>query len=201
VSVTAPGAGTPTGTVQFKIDGVNFGSPVAVDGTGHATSGSTTSLAVGSHSVTATYSGDANFLGSIGSLAGGQTVTYAPPGTECLGSPGHTILQPINEDGSSVFRQGSTVPAKFRVCDAFGNSIGTPGLVVSFRLVQVTNGTITTVDEAVDSTTPDSAFRWSSTDQQWIFNISTKSLSKNRTYYYVITLNDGTTIDFHFGLK
>ncbi len=141
-------------------------------------------------------------------LASNYAITYANGNLQvvystaaCLGSAGHTILQPINEDGSSVFRQGSTVPAKFRVCDALGNSIGTAGLVVSFRLVQVTNGTITFVDEAVDSTTPDSAFRWSSSDQQWIFNISTKSLSKNKTYYYQITLNDGTTIDFHFGLK
>jgi len=53
----------------------------------------------------------------------------------------------------------------------------------------------------VDSTTPDTAFRWSSSDQQWIFNISTKSLTANMTYYYRITLNDGSTIEFHYGLK
>jgi hypothetical protein len=57
------------------------------------------------------------------------------------------------------------------------------------------------VNEAVDSTTPDTAFRWSPTDQLWIFNISTKSLKANTTYYYTVTLNDGTTITFNFGLK
>ena len=51
------------------------------------------------------------------------------------------------------------------------------------------------------STTPDTAFRWSASDQQWIFNINTKSLSKNKTYVYLITLNDGSTIHFQFGLK
>jgi hypothetical protein len=51
------------------------------------------------------------------------------------------------------------------------------------------------------STTPDAAFRWSATDQQWIFNMNSKALSANKTYYYRITLNDGTSIDFHFGLK
>src|SRR5207245_3951918 len=54
----------------------------------------------------------------------------------CLGDLGHSILQPINADGSSTFKQGSTVPAKFRVCDAAGRSIGTAGLVTSFNLVQ-----------------------------------------------------------------
>ena len=91
---------------------------------------------------------------------------------------------------------------KFRVCDANGNSIGTAGVVASFRLTQTINGTVvSTVDEAVDSTTPDSAFRWDPTGQQWIFNISTKPLSANKTYVYTITLNDGSTIVFQFGLK
>ena len=120
----------------------------------------------------------------------------------CLGDLGHTILQPVNYDGSSVFQQKSTVPAKFRVCDANGNSIGTPGVVSSFRLVQTVYGTlVSTVDESVVSTTPDTTFRWDPTAQQWIFNMNTKSLSSNMTYYYTITLNDGSTINFRFGLK
>jgi hypothetical protein len=101
-----------------------------------------------------------------------------------------------------VFKQGSTVPAKFRVCDASGNSIGTAGVVLSFKLVQTISGlVVSTVNEPVDSTTPDTAFRWSSSDQQWIFNINTKSQSANKTYYYEAALNDGTKISFHFGLK
>jgi YDG domain/MBG domain (YGX type) len=127
-------------------------------------------------------------------------ILYATPGT-CDGAAGHAILQPINTDQSSVFKQGSTVPAKFRVCDVNGASIGTPGVVSSFRLVQTISGTVTSVDEAVYSTTPDTAFRWDSTGQQWIFNISTTNLKSNATYVYVITLNDGSTIQFQFGLK
>jgi len=94
------------------------------------------------------------------------------------------------------------VPAKFRVCDAFGNSIGTPGVVTQWKLVKISSGTAeNSVNEPVDSTTAFTDFRWSSTDQQWIFNINTKSLLANKTYYYVITLNDASTIEFHFGLK
>jgi hypothetical protein len=128
-------------------------------------------------------------------------VGYAIGGA-CDGDFGHQILQPINSDGTSVFKQKSTVPAKFRVCDARGNSIGTPGVVNTFFRVKTVSGTIvSTVDESVDSTTPDPTFRWDPTGQQWIFNMDTKSLSANVTYYYAVTLKDGSTIQFNFGLK
>src|SRR5205823_1398883 len=78
VSDSAPG--TPTGTVQFVIDGSSAGSPVNVSTTGGVTTAtfSTATLAVGTHTVSATYSGDANFSGSNGTLAGGQTVSNKP---------------------------------------------------------------------------------------------------------------------------
>ena len=139
--------------------------------------------------------------GNPSTLTNAYAVQYASVGL-CLGSPGHAILQPINADGTSVFQQKSTVPAKFRVCDALGNSIGTPGVVSSFRLVQKLNGLIADpVDEIVDSTTPDTAFRWDPTARQWIFNINTKGQQAGSTYVYRIDLNDGTSILFQFGLK
>jgi hypothetical protein len=119
----------------------------------------------------------------------------------CLGSAGHTVLQPINGDGTSVFKQKSTIPVKFRVCDANGISVG-EAVVANFRLAQVTYGTATMdVNEPVDSTTPDTTFRWDPQAQQWIFNTNTKSLGANRTYGYVVTLTDGSTIAYQFGLK
>src|SRR5207249_4191109 len=105
----------------------------------------------------------------------------------CQGAPlGNPILQPVNNDGSSVFKQGSTVPLKFRVCDAAGNSVGpttaVPNVVATFLLDHSVGGT-TGVNEDVISTTPDTAFRWSASDQLWIFNLSTKNLSPNKKYY------------------
>ena len=95
------------------------------------------------------------------------------------------------------------MPAKFRVCDANGMSIGPSPVLSAFGLYGIFNGTVEPYpnEQAVDSTTPDSAFRWSSTDQQWIFNTYTKNLTANRTYVYLITLNDGTSIQYQFGLK
>ena len=70
---------------------------------------------------------------------------------------------------------GSTVPTKFRVCNASGASIGTPGIVIGYGLVAAANSPTITVDEDIYSTTPDTAFRWDSSGQQWIFNQSTKN--------------------------
>jgi hypothetical protein len=132
---------------------------------------------------------------------GTLSILYATGGT-CMGSPGHTILQPIKADGTSVFKRNSTVPAKFRVCDANGASIGNPGVVSGFRLVRVLYGTAEEqFPETVASQTPDTTFRWDSSDRQWIFNIDTKPLVASRTYVYEILLNDGSKIEFQFGLK
>ncbi|MDE3068888.1 MAG: Ig-like domain repeat protein [Verrucomicrobiota bacterium] len=196
-TVTASVDPTPTGTVTFY-DGATPLGTNTLDGSGQATF-STSALAIGPHNITAFYGGGAGFSSSSNSLT--QVVQYEPAGFVCGGNPGHTILPPIKVDGTSVFKQGSTVPAKFQVFDANCNSIGTPGVVSSFWLAQVINGTASADTQTVTSTTPDTSFRWDSTAKQWIFNISTKSLAKNATYVFTITLNDGTTIPFGFGLK
>jgi hypothetical protein len=58
--------GTPTGSVQFQIDGANFGPPIglvaAEGGTGVAVFAAV--LGPGAHSITAVYSGDGKFQGS-----------------------------------------------------------------------------------------------------------------------------------------
>ena len=59
VQAVTPGAGTPSGTVSFSDGSVAIGAGV-LDGTGHATF-STSSLAIGSHSITASYGGDRHF--------------------------------------------------------------------------------------------------------------------------------------------
>ncbi len=74
VAPTNPAVGaTPTGNVQFKIDGANpTGGLVAVDVNGIATF-TTSAMTVGAHTVTAVYAGDVNFIGST-SAALSQTV-------------------------------------------------------------------------------------------------------------------------------
>ena len=61
-----------TGTVQFYADGATLGSAVALSG--GTASVSTAAPSVGTHVITATYSGDANHIGSSGTLAPNQVV-------------------------------------------------------------------------------------------------------------------------------
>jgi hypothetical protein len=60
------GTGTPTGTVDFLEGSTTLASSVTLDGSDQATF-TTSSLAVGSHTITANYGGDANFSASTGS--------------------------------------------------------------------------------------------------------------------------------------
>ena len=199
VAAVPPAVGTPTGTVAFQ-DGATALGTATLSSSGVATLTLST-LAVGSHSLTAVYSGDADLSGAT-SAALTQTVQYAPAGTSCDSEAGHQILPPIDPAGSSVFKQRRTVPAKFRVCDANGVSIGTPGVVSSFFLIEILKGTATSsVQDVVETDIPDTAFRWDPTSQQWIFNITTADLAAGNTYVYAITLNDGSVIYFQYGLK
>ncbi|MCU1312259.1 MAG: Peptidase propeptide [Acidobacteriaceae bacterium] len=61
------GSGTPGGSVQFAVDGANSGSPVTL-ASGVATL-TTSFAAVGSHTITATYSGSTTYATSAGTLA------------------------------------------------------------------------------------------------------------------------------------
>jgi hypothetical protein len=74
--------GTPTGTVQFAVDGSNFGGPLALSG---GTASINISLTVGTHAITDTYSGDTNFFGASNSIT--LTVNPAPTTTTVAVSP------------------------------------------------------------------------------------------------------------------
>ena len=74
VAANPPGSGTPTGTVQFQIDGTNFGSAVTLV-SGSATSSAITTLSAAAHTIQAIYSGDTTFATSTGTLT--QTVNPA----------------------------------------------------------------------------------------------------------------------------
>lgn len=117
VSAIAPGSGTPTGSVQFMIDGTNIGGSVPLNGIGRATITDPALTAVGSpHTVAAQYSGDANFNAGSGTLAGGQALLsnvttpllLAAPTKHTNGAFGFTFT---NATGASFTVLASTNPA------------------------------------------------------------------------------------------
>jgi len=195
-------APNPSFTVGYN-GFVNGDTVASLGGTLLCTTTAVTTSPVGSYPIACSGLTSSNY--AFAYVNGTLQILYATGGM-CDGDAGHQILQPINAGGTmSVFKMGSTVPTKFRVCDANGVSIGTPGVVTGYGLLAKADSPNISVDEDVYSTTPDMAFRWDSTGQQWIFNQSTKNNpTLNRigaTYYFQINLNDGSYIQFQYGLK
>jgi PKD repeat protein/N-acetylneuraminic acid mutarotase len=62
IAAVAPGAGVPTGTVSFSVDGNTYASGVPLNSVGNAFGPILMNLALGDHIIAATYSGSGNFL-------------------------------------------------------------------------------------------------------------------------------------------
>jgi VCBS repeat-containing protein len=93
VAPVAPGAVTPTGTVQLQVDGINLGKPALLSG-GAATIPGIATLAVGPHTITALYSGDAQHTASMGSVT--ETVDMTATATTIASSsPTSVFGQPV----------------------------------------------------------------------------------------------------------
>jgi hypothetical protein len=122
-----------TGTVQFMDNGSPVGTPVALS-SGVATY-STTALTVGTHTITASYSGDSNFVGSASStldqevgVAMSTTSLTVPPGIgfherqPAVFSVVVTASNGTTPSGSVILYEGNTVLATMPPLDGSGTS-------------------------------------------------------------------------------
>lgn len=102
------------------------------------------------------------------------------------------VLQPINADGSSIFKLGRTVPVKFQLTDVQGNFI--TDAVANIYLAKVSDsGTGTEMEaESTSAATEGNLFRYDAGGNQYIFNLDTKPLSAG-TWQIRIALDDGTS--------
>ena len=131
VSANAPSLATPAaGTVQFIVDGVNYGAPVPLSADGKATKLLPyTALWVGTHNITAVYSGSANFNGSDNLSAplaqvvvlGKLTITLVPSVENPVYGQSFTL-------GTSVLPVGGSAPAPTGTVQFMvdGVNLGTP---------------------------------------------------------------------------
>ncbi|CEG29338.1 PxKF domain-containing protein [Bacillus sp. B-jedd] len=110
------------------------------------------------------------------------------------------ILQPINKDGKSIFKAGSTVPVKFQLKDANGNFVSISEAKIYFD--KVSNLVTGNEQEAVSTSaaTTGNLFRYDAKDNQYIFNLSTKGLPTG-TYQITIKLDDGKFYSVEISLK
>ncbi|MFN8074286.1 MAG: HYR domain-containing protein [Kineosporiaceae bacterium] len=99
------------------------------------------------------------------------------------------VLQPVNADGSSVFKLGSTVPVKFAVT-AGGAPVSTVIAHLGYAKVSgVTPGTFVEATSTAAATTGD-LFRYDAAAGQYIFNLSTKAMAEGQ-YLLRVDLGDG----------
>jgi hypothetical protein len=192
---TAPALTVPAGrtAVATSVDGavVTYAAPTAtdlVDGTVAATCdiGSGSVFGLGTTTVTCTATDRA---GNTATRTFTVTVTASWSG----------MLAPVNADGSSVFRLGSTVPVKFQLT---GASAAITTLQARLYLQRAGAAASGTSIEAVSTSgaTTGNLFRYDASSGQYVFNLSTRTLTTG-AYRLRIDLGDGVLRTVTVSLK
>ena len=207
--------------------------PAQLNGTLNCTTTATLNSPVGSYPITCTGQSSTNY--SITYVQGTLQVVYLVGA--CPTQQGqddqdhnhpllsHSILSPIQADGSSQFDGRGDLPVRFRVCDVNGNSIGSNSVESDHDGGSAGSGdTASTVSPVVTAFVSlngpqptsrgrgdDQGWHFHGRDQNqsaalpnahgfWQFNLNLRPLAAG-TYNYLITLNDGTTIPFSFAIR
>jgi Bacterial Ig-like domain (group 3) len=134
VSASAPGAGTPTGGVTFKEGATVLGSgTLQVMGGMDLATFSTRTLAVGSHTITASYPGDNSFSASLGNDSAAPQV--------------------VDKDGTSMALRSSVNPSVFGQTVTFTASVhaSTPGSGIPTGMVTFKDGSVVLGSGALNS--------------------------------------------------
>jgi hypothetical protein len=195
VDTTAPAVAAPTDlTVAATSSGL---TPTTFTG------GSATDLVDGSLPVSYTPTSGSGFplgtttvtVAATDAAGNASTATF----TVAVGYQWSGVLQPVNADGSSIFKAGSTVPVKFALT---GASTAVSDATARLSYAKITDNIEGTVIEAVTNVaaTSGNLFRYDAAAGQYMFNWSTKDLSSG-TYRLHIDLGDQITRTIDISLK
>jgi hypothetical protein len=127
--------------------------------------------------------------------AAGNTATGSFPVTVAYSWSG--VLQPVNADGTSIFKSGRTVPVKFALT---GASEPVTDAVATLSYAKITDGIEGTVVEAETNVAATTGNQFRYTGGQYLFNWSTKGLADG-TYALKINLGDGVDRTVHVSLR
>jgi len=169
VTAASPGSGTPTGAVQFAVDGSNVGSPVTLSG-GSATSAPVSTLSVADHTVTASYSGDTDFSASSASSSqqvdqkvGQAAVTTAVTANSATSVYGAPVALGATVTAASP---GAGTPTGTVTFEVNGNPVGTPAALTNGAANETVSGLPGGSDSITASYSGDSNFAASTATQE-----------------------------------
>ena len=190
-TVTSP-AGTPTGLMTFFDGATTIGTGTLAAG---VATFSTPALTIGSHAITASYSGDSNFTGSSsGTIA---QVVNAPPFTFIGFQPplatAGTLSAPTY---SGTANYGNAVPVKYQLLDYLGSNVTDLSTTILIQAVAnstcsgAPDGAATLLYSPTTGAKGGSTFRSGSSG--FIFNWDTSVVPGTGCYTLVVQLSDGS---------
>jgi hypothetical protein len=182
-TVSSSAESAPTGTVTFLDGATNLGSSMLASGQATFT---TSSLAIGSHFISGQYNGDRISSTSSGRLT--QNVGYR--------------ICPLFDQTRSA-HSGATFPIKLQLCDADGDDVSSPMIVVHASSLSAVSGFSGTPD-APGNANPDNDFRFDATlgpTGGYIFNLSTGGLASGTYSLQFIAGTDPITHSVNFGVN
>ena len=188
VAVVAPGIGAPAGTVTVS-DGAGATCTAALP----ATTCSLTSTATGSHTLTATYSGDGNFIGSSGTSSVQETVTYVFTGFFSPLVAAGTFSAPSFAGTANL---GNAVPIKWALQNATGNYISSLSTATLLEAIPNPSCSGAPTGNAIVLYSPTvgakggSTFKFST--NQFVFNWDTSTGVTPGCFTLVLFLSDGS---------
>ncbi len=177
-----------TGSV-IGVNGENLGTPTFnysfTDDNGNVVTQSGRPVEPGYYTVTASFAGNDNYEAASKTVL--VTIYY----------DAHTLT-----DLSKAFHAGRTIPIKLQLTDASGNNISSPNIdVTATRLDLVTgSGTTQVALQNSGNANPNDQFRYDSSLQGYIFNLSTKDLGAGEYDFSWMAGDDPTTHVLNFQL-
>lgn len=100
------------------------------------------------------------------------------------------FLPPIRTDGGGIYKRGRTVPVKFQLTDINNQFISTA--VARLFVAKIQDGIVGTEEAPLSTSSAgtDNFFRYDQTENKYIYNLSTKTMSVG-TWQLKVALDDG----------
>src|SRR6185295_10840760 len=182
---------TDPGTADTHTAVINWGdgNTQSVNPATSPFSRSHTYAAAGAYTATVTVTDDDS---GVGSITTNVIVKFNTSG----------FLQPINADGTSVFKYNSTIPVKISFTNCNGSIPN--DLAPTIRLTMISGATPgLEINEPISTSAADTTGVMRFSSNQYIYNLATKPLpDSSATYLITVTIpSNGQTETVKFGLK